>query len=91
MKTPKTGTKLTIKAPKTPATAESSKKAKDTQKPGRAKGSAAKKSAAKASPSDDEETAETPKEPEKSLDPTEAKAKKEKEGEFAGTLNPVSY
>ncbi|KAN0072969.1 hypothetical protein V8E54_009083 [Elaphomyces granulatus] len=76
VKTPKTTTKLKLTTPKTPATAETTKKAAATPKSTKAKMSS---KAAKVSPSDEETAVETPKEPEKQIDPQEAKAKKQKE------------
>ncbi|MCJ1283699.1 hypothetical protein MMC26_003030 [Xylographa opegraphella] len=71
-KTPKTGTKLKLSTPKTPAIDSSSKKKVAKSK------SSAKKSATKASASDDE-MMDTPMVEEKPLTPAEAKEKKEKE------------
>ncbi|KAF7594436.1 hypothetical protein BBP40_009256 [Aspergillus hancockii] len=74
-KTPKTGTKLKLTTPKTPA---SEKKA---PAPSKAKQTASSKKSGKAAASDDgeESTPTEPKEPEKKINPEEAKAKKEKE------------
>ena len=74
-KTPKTATKLKLTTPKAPSSGE--KKDKDSAKVAKPK---AEKRKSKAAPISDEETAEDVKEPEKELDPAEAKAKKEKEG-----------
>ncbi|MCJ1389296.1 hypothetical protein MMC18_002152 [Xylographa bjoerkii] len=71
-KTPKTGTKLKLSTPKTPAVESSSKKKAAKPK------SSTKRSAAKASASDDE-MIDTPMVEEKPLTPAEAKEKKEKE------------
>lgn len=70
-KTPKTGTKLKLSTPKTPA--EPSTKKKAAAKP---------KSSAKkvAKGSDDEAAVETPKIEEKKLSPEEARQMKEKRG-----------
>ncbi|KAE8148696.1 hypothetical protein BDV25DRAFT_13682 [Aspergillus avenaceus] len=74
-KTPKTGTKLKLTTPKTPA---SEKKAPASNK---AKQTASNKKSNKTAASDDgeESTPAAPKEPEKQVNPEEAKAKKEKE------------
>ncbi|KAE8419786.1 hypothetical protein BDV36DRAFT_127625 [Aspergillus pseudocaelatus] len=74
-KTPKTGTKLKLTTPKTPA---SEKKAPASSK---AKQTASTKKSSKAAVSDEgeESTPAAPKEPEKQINPEEAKAKKEKE------------
>ncbi|OGM51113.1 PWWP domain protein [Aspergillus bombycis] len=74
-KTPKTGTKLKLTTPKTPASekkAPASSKAKQTA-------SSKKSSKAVASDEGEESTPAAPKEPEKQVNPEEAKAKKEKE------------
>ncbi|KAB8237984.1 PWWP domain protein [Aspergillus alliaceus] len=74
-KTPKTGTKLKLTTPKTPA---SEKRAPASSK---AKQTASSKKSGKAAASDEgeESTPAAPKEPEKQVNPEEAKAKKEKE------------
>ncbi|KAE8383040.1 hypothetical protein BDV26DRAFT_180109 [Aspergillus bertholletiae] len=74
-KTPKTGTKLKLTTPKTPA---SEKKAPASSK---AKQTASSKKSNKTAASDEgeESTPAAPKEPEKQVNPEEAKAKKEKE------------
>ena len=74
MKTPKTGTKLKLSTPKTPAAEPASKKKVSKPK------ASSKKSAAKAGGSD-EEMVDTHKVEEKPLTPQEAMQKKEKEGE----------
>ncbi|KAJ9272331.1 hypothetical protein DTO212C5_1516 [Paecilomyces variotii] len=75
-KTPKTATKLKLTTPKTPA----SETKKPAGKAKEAKGKAADtKKGAKAATSDEDTAVETPKEPEKVIDPEEARKKKEKE------------
>jgi hypothetical protein len=75
-KTPKTATKLKLTTPKAPGTSEKKAPAKTAKPKGDRKKS-------KAAISDEEAGEEEVKEPEKELDPAEAKAKKEKEGIFA--------
>ncbi|OAX80271.1 hypothetical protein ACJ72_05395 [Emergomyces africanus] len=77
-KTPKTATKLKLTTPKTPATDDSGKKT--ATKPTKSKPTSAKRGK-KETKAASEDAAETPKqiEPEKPLDPQEAKLKKEKE------------
>ena len=77
-KTPKTGTKLKLSTPKTPAGEPSKKKAPKSRV------STGKKAAAKAD--SDEEVVDTPKVEEKPLSAAEKKEKKEKMGEFAFLL-----
>ncbi|PGH09592.1 hypothetical protein AJ79_05648 [Helicocarpus griseus UAMH5409] len=77
-KTPKTATKLKLTTPKTPATGESSSK-KAAAKSSKAKTASAKKDKKATKVASDEDTAETPKEAEKPLNPADAKMKKEKE------------
>ncbi|KAI9044571.1 PWWP domain protein [Aspergillus affinis] len=72
-KTPKTGTKLKLTTPKTPA---SEKKAPASSK---ARQTASSKKASKASEEAEEGTPAASKEPEKKVNPEEAKDKKEKE------------
>lgn len=74
-KTPKTATKLKLTTPKAPGT--DGKKGKESTRASKPK-SERKKSRAAAS--DEDAADEDVKEPEKELDPAEAKAKKEKEG-----------
>ncbi|KAL1958020.1 hypothetical protein VTO42DRAFT_5232 [Malbranchea cinnamomea] len=79
-KTPKTGTKLKLTTtPKTPKTAEKGKKAAESAKAAKSKGASAKKGAAKAATSDDEETAESPKEAQKSGESLEANKRKQQQ------------
>ena len=80
-KTPKTATKLKLTTPKAPGTGE--RKAKDSAKISKPK-SERKKS--KVPASDEDAAEEEVKEPEKELDPAEAKAKKEKEGRVSWAL-----
>ena len=90
-KTPKTTTKLKLTTPKTPATGEPGKKTTGSAKAPKGKNANTKKSAAKASISDEDTAAENLKEPEKPLDPQEAKTKKEREGEVnLPTFNDLS-
>ena len=81
-KTPKTGTKLKLTTPKTPAGDGSSKK-----KMTKSKGST-KKSAGKTNGSD-EDMMDTPRVEEKPLTPAEAKEKKEKESKVLAHSFPV--
>lgn len=70
--------------PKAPATDDSGKKGAASAKATKTKGAGGRKgkqAAAAAAASDEEEAAETPKKEEPKVDPAEAKAKKEKEGE----------
>ena len=60
--------------------AETGKKAAGSAKTPKAKNTSNKKPAAKTTVSDEDTAAETLKEPEKPLDPQEAKTKKEREG-----------
>jgi hypothetical protein len=73
---------LKLTTPKAPGTSE--KKGKDSTKASKPK-SERKKS--KAAASDEEVADEEVKEPEKELDPAEAKAKKEKEGKYLASMS----
>lgn len=77
-KTPKAATKLKLTTPKTPATAETKKATTGSAKAARSRTTGTKRGG-KAAASDEEMAVETPKEPEKTIDPQEAKVKKEKE------------
>jgi hypothetical protein len=79
-----------LTTPKTPVTGETGKKAAGSAKAPKGRNASTKKSAAKTTVSDEDTAAETLKEPEKPLDPQEAKTKKEREGKvsFYRSLSP---
>jgi hypothetical protein len=75
---------LKLTTPKTPGTAESNKKTSGPTKTTKAK------TAPKTAASDEDAPVETPKEPEKQVDPQVAKLKKEKESKYI-FLGPQIY